>query len=773
MRQPPSSLATLAVLLALATVSEFSLPYLRQNALAQSPAPAQPVAVPVGTTVRIDGSNSMAAISQALKQKFEAQFPGSKVEVQERDADAALKAVQEDRADLAAIARTLTPDEQAQGLVQVPITRRKIAIVVGDQNSFPGDMTGEQFAAIFRGEITNWSQLGGPDKRIRVVDRPTSDTRPALQPYPVFQSGEFKTGDTAAPVRDDKVDAMVRRLGDDGISYALIDEVANKPGVRIISIYGTLPTDPSYPFSQPLTYVYKGPQANPAAQAFLGYATAPDNQPTLATAGAPQGTVGNLAVPAQGGAPANPVDPASPNPAQPAAGGDANAPQVNAPPVNTSPTDAGSPAPASPTQPGAVPEAGAASPGAVSQAPAVGGIETERTGVPWWLWLLSIPLLGALLLTLFRGLDRSNDAGDEIGAGAVIAADRTEPENRLVLVPRSSREAYAYWEVPEAALQQVRKSEGGQQLALRLYDVTGLDFDRHPAHSIDQFDCEDTDQDRHITIPQSDRDYMAELGYVTYQGRWIKLAQSAAVHVPAEGADLSIPTATAPAIESTGLEIPEPTINAPNFPAIPSLGTSFQSGGTPLVEFRGFDSEADVTPDIAADVTANVTPDNPDLDSQERSGGLSGLGDAIKSTLAGGAIGAGVAGIAGSVGAGGAGTDAGQRANRVRRSQIVMVPRDNQEAYVYWEVLEKHKEIAKQHGGQEYILRICDVTGVDLETQAPHSIQQFNCEESDADRHVTVPANGDYVAEIGYLAGNGRWLRIARSAPISVAEASS
>ncbi|QYO62003.1 DUF4912 domain-containing protein [Leptolyngbya sp. 7M] len=86
----------------------------------------------------------------------------------------------------------------------------------------------------------------------------------------------------------------------------------------------------------------------------------------------------------------------------------------------------------------------------------------------------------------------------------------------------------------------------------------------------------------------------------------------------------------------------------------------------------------------------------------------------------------------------------------------------------YWDVLEHHKEIAKQHGGESFILRICDVTGIELERQAPHSIQQFNCEETDRDRHVTVPDIGEYVAEIGYLANNGRWLRIARSAPVHI-----
>ena len=111
---------------------------------------------------------------------------------------------------------------------------------------------------------------------------------------------------------------------------------------------------------------------------------------------------------------------------------------------------------------------------------------------------------------------------------------------------------------------------------------------------------------------------------------------------------------------------------------------------------------------------------------------------------------------------------AANQKSRVKRSQIALSPLTAQDAYAEWEVLEHHKEIAKQHGGQNFILRICDVTGVDLEHQAPHSIQQFNCEESDTNRTVTVPDNGEYVAEIGYLAKNGRWLRIARSAPVHI-----
>ncbi len=715
LRRSPSSIATLAVLLTLATASELAVSPNHQ-AVAQSPAP---LAVPDGTKLRVDSSPSMAAVNQTLKQKFESQYPGSTVEFTERDTEAALKAVQEGRVDLAAIGRSLTPAEQAAGLVQTPVSRRKIAIVMGANNPFPGDMTGEQFAQIFRGEIVNWSEVGGANQRIRVIDRPGTDTRQALQPYPVFQGAPFQAGATAAPVNEESVDAMIRQLGDDGISYAIVDQVVNRPGVKLISLYGTPPTDPSYPFSQPLTYVYRGTNPSPVVQAFLGTATTPANQPALA----PVSNAENAVSPS----PAQPASPAqtAPNSASPNSA--AQAPQTASPNVAVAPV----PSPA------------------VGQAPAadVGG----RVGVPWWLWLLSVPILGALLWALVRGLNQPEPeavATSPSVSPALLAADREGANSRIVLVPRSSNAAYAYWEVPEAHKQRLQKEEGGQKLALRLYDVTGLEFGRHPAHSIEQFDCEEFTQDLHIPILQSNRDYVAELGYVTYQGRWVKLAHSEAVRVP--GND-SVDSGAA-GMEKTEMATTAGTIAgtiAGTMPILPNLPRSDESftGGT----------------DVAAPFTSRMEQENPPLAvPMEGSTDAVSTVDPVSDNLGP------AAGVVLAAAAGSAAGATSQRTQRVRRSQIVLVPRKAQDAYAYWEVLEHHKEIAKQHGGQSFILRICDVTGVVLEQQSPHSVQQFNCEETDRDRHVTVPDAGDYVAEIGYLAKNGRWLRIARSEAVKI-----
>ncbi len=66
-------------------------------------------------------------------------------------------------------------------------------------------------------------------------------------------------------------------------------------------------------------------------------------------------------------------------------------------------------------------------------------------------------------------------------------------------------------------------------------------------------------------------------------------------------------------------------------------------------------------------------------------------------------------------------------------------------------------------------MRIYDVTGIDLNHQAPHSLQQYDCDELARDWYVPIPVSDrDYIAEIGYLTDDGRWLMLARSAPCRI-----
>ncbi|MEM6252669.1 MAG: substrate-binding domain-containing protein [Cyanobacteria bacterium P01_D01_bin.156] len=270
--------ATVALLAAVAPSQQ---PFFQSAVLAATTFEV-PADVPSGTTVSVSsGADAMTVISEALKAGFEDKFNGTNVNVDTVPSDQAIEAVLHGSSELAAISRPLSDAEVSQGLVAENIQRVKIAVIVGAENPFNGNLTTEQFAKIFRGEITNWSEVGGPNTPIRLVDRPiTSDTRISLSPYPVFKAAQFATGSTATQVNADSTADIVQQLGQDGISYALFDEVDGMTGINILPMHKTLPTDSRYPFSQPFSLVYQG-EPSVGSAAFLGYAAGKPGQTTL------------------------------------------------------------------------------------------------------------------------------------------------------------------------------------------------------------------------------------------------------------------------------------------------------------------------------------------------------------------------------------------------------------------------------------------------------------------------------------------------------------
>ncbi|PZO11613.1 MAG: Rho termination protein [Leptolyngbya foveolarum] len=104
-------------------------------------------------------------------------------------------------------------------------------------------------------------------------------------------------------------------------------------------------------------------------------------------------------------------------------------------------------------------------------------------------------------------------------------------DRRIVLLPRDPKWAYAYWDISNEHKDELRR-QGGQRLALRLYDVTEIDQTDQTPHSMQQQDCDEMARSWYLEIPVSDRDYTVEIGYLTDDSRWLMLARSAPVRVP-------------------------------------------------------------------------------------------------------------------------------------------------------------------------------------------------------------------------------------------------
>ncbi len=102
-------------------------------------------------------------------------------------------------------------------------------------------------------------------------------------------------------------------------------------------------------------------------------------------------------------------------------------------------------------------------------------------------------------------------------------------------------------------------------------------------------------------------------------------------------------------------------------------------------------------------------------------------------------------------------------------SRIVLLPRDPQWAYAYWDIPIEHKNELRYHGGQQLALRIYDVTDIDSEHQSPHSIQEYPIDEMAREWYLPIPVSDrSYTIDIGYRCGDGRWLVLARSASVSI-----
>lgn len=62
-------------------------------------------------------------------------------------------------------------------------------------------------------------------------------------------------------------------------------------------------------------------------------------------------------------------------------------------------------------------------------------------------------------------------------------------------------------------------------------------------------------------------------------------------------------------------------------------------------------------------------------------------------------------------------------------SRIVLMSRGPEWAYTYWDIPGAYKEEMRRQGAVRLALRFYDVTDIDINSVAPHSVQQYECDE--------------------------------------------
>lgn len=237
-------------------------------------------------TVSTDGSTSMEKVIMSLGESFQAENKGITVGYNPTGSGSGITAVSEGRCDIGLASRALKDDEKAAGLKGTVLALDGIAIIVNPENKV-SDLTVEQIAKIYTGEITNWKDVGGDDAEIVLIGREAgSGTRDGFESITgtkdscKYRQELTSTGDVITTVAGNP----------NAIGYASLASV--KDTVKAISVNGVAPSeatvsDGSYEVQRPFILVTKeGVELSKAAQLFFDYATGKDAADIISAAGA-------------------------------------------------------------------------------------------------------------------------------------------------------------------------------------------------------------------------------------------------------------------------------------------------------------------------------------------------------------------------------------------------------------------------------------------------------------------------------------------------------
>ena len=236
-------------------------------------------------TVSTDGSTSMEKVIGALKETFEAANSGAEVTYNPTGSGTGIQAVSEGRCDIGLSSRYLKEEEKAAGLTETILAYDGIAVIVNPENSVE-DLTIDEIAAVFTGEITNWSQLGGDDVQIVLIGREAgSGTRGGFEEIVgVEDACEYRQELTST---GDVITAVAQNPG--AIGYASLASV--KDTVKAIRVNGVEPSegtvkDESYAIQRPFVLVTRtGEALSESAKAFFEFITSEQASEVITAAG--------------------------------------------------------------------------------------------------------------------------------------------------------------------------------------------------------------------------------------------------------------------------------------------------------------------------------------------------------------------------------------------------------------------------------------------------------------------------------------------------------
>lgn len=229
------------------------------------------------TKLVITGSSTVEPLIYEIAKRFEQENPGYRIDVQAGGSSRGISDAKSGTADIGMASRELKSSEE-DGLVVRPVAVDGIGMIVHRDNPV-SQLTGEDVLKIYLGQISNWSELGGEDKKIIVINKASG--RGTLECF----LNHFKLKEEtiqADLIVGENQQAIISVLNDSAaIGYVSIGaadaEIKNGAELKLLSLDGVSASvnsvaDGTFPISRKLNLVIQEEKWE-AVKAFVEFAT--------------------------------------------------------------------------------------------------------------------------------------------------------------------------------------------------------------------------------------------------------------------------------------------------------------------------------------------------------------------------------------------------------------------------------------------------------------------------------------------------------------------
>ena len=227
-------------------------------------------------TIKVKGSDTELNLVQSFAEHYMESHPSAMVSVLGGGSGTGIAALINGEVDIANSSRPMKDkekeDARARGVepTEFVVASDAIAIIVSNDNQV-SDISGENLGKLFRGEVRNWKEIGGPDAPVSLYGRQSNSGT-----YVFFQE-EALGGDYSADMKQMNGNAQIVEgiksdragIGYVGLGYVMKDGKFTTD-VKVLKLDGKLPGEDGYRlFRNLFQYVSGKPQG--AVKDFLAY----------------------------------------------------------------------------------------------------------------------------------------------------------------------------------------------------------------------------------------------------------------------------------------------------------------------------------------------------------------------------------------------------------------------------------------------------------------------------------------------------------------------